>query len=219
MIHVGETGGLRVAIVDDEAIARSRLRRLLNSVGGSRIKVALECGSAEEFLSSGPYAALDAAFVDIEMPGRDVLDAIESWPGTMPHVVVVSAHPQHALRAFNARAIDYLTKPVSEARLREALDRAYTYRPIPTSADGADKHITRVVHLTRRQGEILDLLAADKSNKEIARVLAVSPFTIRNHLTVLYRLFGVQCRRTLLASALQLGAVEPSDGELWAKTL
>lgn len=217
MVEVSEIGGLRVAIVDDEPIARSRLRRLLNSVGESRIQVALECGSAEEFLSSGPDAALDAAFVDIEMPGGDGLDAIENWPGVKPHMVVVSAHPQHALRAFNARAIDYLTKPVSEARLREALDRAYTYRPTLISGHGADRPPVRIIDLTPRQREILQLLADRRSNKEIARLLAVSPFTVRNHLSVLYRLFGVQSRRSLLASALQLGAVEPSNGGLWAR--
>lgn len=191
--------GLRVAVVDDERLARSRMRRLLSAVGGGAVNVVLECGTADEFLSHGPGAGLDAAFVDIEMPGGDAFDALRRWPGEPPQIVIVTAHPQHALRAYDARAIDYLTKPVCPDRLRLALDRAHTYRlkSLRGYALGSAGLLSDA-SLTSRQIEILRLVAEQRSNKEIGRALNLSHFTVRNHLSALYRLFGVEGRRALM---------------------
>lgn len=207
MIESAYVDGLRVAIVDDEPIARSRLGRLLSLVGGPSIEVVLECGTAQEFLALGPTTKLDLAFVDIEMPGGDGLDAVTQWTATpRPQVVVVTAHHEHALRAFDARAIDYLTKPVIESRLREALDRAYAYRQSthrPLHSLAATDFC-----LTARQVQILQLLSEQRSNKEIGRALALSHFTVRNQLSALYRMFGVETRHALLARAAETGAFE-----------
>lgn len=211
MVQGAIVDGLRVAVVDDEPIARSRLSRLLSRVGGPSVKVVLECGTADEFLSVGPMSALDAAFVDVEMPGGDGLDAVTRWPGRRPQFIIVTAHEEHALRAFNARAIDYLTKPVSESRLRDSLDRAYAYRlrslirhSQTASAAPSD------VALTSRQVEILRLVSDQRSNKEIGRALELSHFTVRNHLSALYRLFGVNRRRDLMVRASAAGALLPA---------
>lgn len=214
MFQESSVDGLRVAVVDDEPLARSRMVRLLASVGGPSVQVVLECGSADEFLSRGPQATLDAAFVDVEMPGGDGLEAVSRWSGRRPQIIVVTAHLEHALRAFEARAIDYLTKPVSEVRLRQALDRAYTYRqnalqnrshPPAGAVSGPA--------LTSRQLEILTLVAEHRSNKEIGRALNLSHFTVRNHLSALYRLFGVDGRRGLMDRAARAGAMPAPDRE------
>lgn len=214
LFQASRVDGLRVAVVDDEPLARSRMNRLLSSVGGPSVQVVLECRSAEEFLSRGPQATLDAAFVDVEMPGGDGLEAVTRWPGRRPQIIVVTAHQEHALRAFEARAIDYLTKPVSEVRLRQALDRARAYR---LNALLSQSHslagATPGPALSSRQLEILALVAENRSNKEIGRALNLSHFTVRNHLSTLYRLFGVDGRRGLMDRAAQARAVRPHDRE------
>lgn len=207
LVQSAYVDGLRVAVVDDEPIARSRLSRLLSVVGGPSIEVVLQCGTAHEFLALGPTAMLDVAFVDIEMPGGDGLDAVTGWTAAQrPQMVIVTAHHEHALRAFDARAIDYLTKPVLEGRLREALDRAYAYRPsthqLPKSTALPD------ICLTSRQVQMLQLLSKRRSNKEIGRALELSHFTVRNQLSALYRLFGVDRRHDLLVRAAATGALE-----------
>lgn len=191
---------LRVAVVDDESIARARLIRMLKLVGGDSIEIVLECATAKEFLAQGPSAALDAAFVDIEMPGQDGLKAVEDWPGQRPQIVIATAHVQHALRAYNAYAIDYLTKPIVEERLEATVKRLQAYRPTASGMPGAEASTS----LTARQLEILRLVADRKSNKEIGRALYISPFTVRNHLSALYRLFGVSSRCDLPLSDLRL---------------
>lgn len=201
------------------------MRRLLSAVGGGSVNVVLECGTADEFLSYGPEARLDAAFVDIEMPGGDGLEAVRRWPGRPPQIVIVSAHPQYAMRAFNARAIDYLTKPVCPDRLRLALDRADTYRlrSLLGHSRGAVSLLSNAA-LTSRQIEILRLVAEQRSNKEIGRALNLSHFTVRNHLSALYRLFGVAGRRGLVdhmtrasAPAIPMDAPRISGESGWTR--
>lgn len=209
LVQRAHIDGLRVAVVDDEPIARMRLGRLLSVVGGPSVQVVLECGTAEEFLSSGPGAKLDAAFVDIEMPGGDGLDAVARWPGRPPQIVIVTAHQEHALRAFDARAIDYLTKPVSENSLREALDRACAYRLRTLLRRSQTGPALAGVALSSRQVEILRLVSDRRSNKEIGRILELSHFTVRNHLSALYRLFGVDGRHDLLVRASAAGVLRP----------
>ncbi|MEP7262265.1 MAG: LytTR family DNA-binding domain-containing protein [Usitatibacter sp.] len=115
---------LRVAIVDDEPLARARLRRLLQTLGGVNLEIACECADGDELLQVAAAQPLDALFLDIEMPGGDGFSVLDRWPGPRPVVVFVTAYGEHGVRAFDARAIDYLMKPVSPERLRETLDRA-----------------------------------------------------------------------------------------------
>ncbi len=114
---------LRVAIVDDEPLARARLRRLLRKIGYGQFEIALECVDAEELLAAARRMSLDVLFLDIEMPGADGFSALARWQGPRPQVVFVTAYQEHGVRAFDARATDYLMKPVSAERLRDSLDR------------------------------------------------------------------------------------------------
>jgi two-component system LytT family response regulator len=113
---------LRAVVVDDEPLARARLRRLLAQ--HPEVEVLADCGSGEESIATLQELRPDVAFLDIRMPdmdGFDVLDAL--GPQRPPQVVFVTAYSEHAVRAFEARALDYLLKPVSAERLRQALDR------------------------------------------------------------------------------------------------
>jgi len=116
---------LKVLIVDDEDLARLRMRSLLADCASPAAEVAGEAGSAAEALHwlSTNYA--DLVLLDINMPGLDGLQLAERLRASRhpPRIVFVTAHADHALKAFEIDAVDYLTKPVRRARLQEALVR------------------------------------------------------------------------------------------------
>jgi len=111
---------LRAVLADDEPLARRRLARLLKEAG---IEVLAELpGSAEvlAWFNSGQDA--DVLFLDIQMPGLSGLEVLAELAAPPP-VVFVTAHVQYAIQAFEAAAVDYLLKPVTEDRLGRTLDR------------------------------------------------------------------------------------------------
>lgn len=124
---------LRVAIVDDERLARNRLRRLLRTIDDKNITVTLECADATELLECAATAHIDALFLDIEMPGGDAFDILQRWRGPRPEVVLITAYANYGVRAFDFRVIDYLLKPVSAERLKETITRLRERRPINAS--------------------------------------------------------------------------------------
>jgi two-component system response regulator AlgR len=116
---------LRVLLVDDEALARLRLRALLSDGSEPATEVIGEAGDAASALALLRDQACDLLLLDIGLPGRDGLQLAAALRGMPrpPAVVFVTAHAEHALRAFELEAVDYLTKPVSRDRLRSALQR------------------------------------------------------------------------------------------------
>ena len=117
---------LKVLLVDDEALARSRLRRLLGDCSAPGAWVAGEAGNATDALESLRRERFDVALLDIHMPGADGLalaQTLRTLPGA-PMVVFVTAHAEHAVAAFELDAADYLTKPVRLERLQQALQKA-----------------------------------------------------------------------------------------------
>ncbi len=116
---------LRVLIVDDEPLARARLRTLLGDCHAPAALVCGEAGSAAEAMSVLQHERFDLALLDIHMPGSDGLvlaNGLRALPQP-PAVVFVTAYAQHALQAFDVEAIDYLTKPVRLQRLQHALQK------------------------------------------------------------------------------------------------
>jgi two-component system LytT family response regulator len=112
---------LRALVADDEPMARTRLRRLLERDGG--IEVVAECGDGEATLAALQEARPDLAFLDIRMPALDGFQVLQRIDRTRTQVVFVTAHADHAVRAFDEHATDYLLKPLTEARLQTALRR------------------------------------------------------------------------------------------------
>lgn len=129
---------LRAAIVDDEPLARSRLRRLLSKVAGPDVQIVAECVDVDELLHAAKNIHVDVLFLDIELPGGNGFTALRRWNGPAPLVVFVTAYEQHALQAFADRALDYLLKPVSADRLRETLSRLQERIPSARSGHGGD---------------------------------------------------------------------------------
>jgi len=115
---------LRLMIVDDEPLARMRLRGLLADLA-LPVNVAGEAGSAAEALHLLSRAPVDAVLLDIHMPGSDGLALARRLRqcDPAPAVVFVTAHAEHALQAFEIDAVDYLTKPVRLERLQAALQK------------------------------------------------------------------------------------------------
>ena len=113
---------IRVVIADDEPLARLRLRRLLAAMPD--IEVVAECASGIEVMQLLPDCPCDLLFLDVQMPGADGFQALEHVVARPRAVVFVTAYAEHAVRAFDVQAVDYLLKPVSAERLLQAVERA-----------------------------------------------------------------------------------------------
>ncbi len=114
---------IRALLVDDEALARRRLRSLLRDEPD--IEIVGECGDGGSAVQEIEALEPDLVFLDVQMPeadGFDVLDAVGTR--TMPVVIFVTAYDGYALRAFEVHALDYLLKPFSRDRFEAALSRA-----------------------------------------------------------------------------------------------
>jgi two-component system, LytTR family, response regulator len=110
-----------VAVVDDEPVARRRIVRLLGSY--REIDVVAECAHTSALAEVMRTRAIDAIFVDIEMPGTSGLEAVRRMREPRPSVVFVTAYSEYAANAFDVDATDYLVKPVSRERLDVAVCR------------------------------------------------------------------------------------------------
>jgi two-component system, LytTR family, response regulator len=128
---------LRVLICDDELMARKRVLRLLGELPG--IEATMECASGEEVLATLREEDVDVAILDVQMPDMNGLETVMKMPEDRPYIVFLTAHPEHAVSAFEVGAVDYLLKPVDAARLARALERARRFLDQGPSAEtGAD---------------------------------------------------------------------------------
>jgi two-component system, LytTR family, response regulator AlgR len=141
---------MKVLIVDDEALARLRLRSLMDAKPGLTSEVIIdavhEASDAHEAWALLREQAIDVLLLDIRMPGPDGLRLaarLKQLP-TPPAVVFVTAHAEHALKAFELEAVDYLTKPVRRERLQAALQRVQQ-RLNAAGAAGAARTATAAV--------------------------------------------------------------------------
>jgi two-component system LytT family response regulator len=150
---------LRTLLADDEAPARQRLRRLLDPlVEAGRVSVVGEAADGVEALAVLEEEPVDLLFLDIQMPELDGFAVLDRLPPTnRPAVVFTTAYDQYALRAFDANAVDYLLKPIEEARLEEAVRRVEGRR----DGDGAGRHA-----MQERLAELLEYL--DRQSFEAA---------------------------------------------------
>lgn len=116
---------LRALIVDDELLARSRMRTLLEQCPAPGVRVDGEAANAAQALALLARQAFDVALLDIHMPGTDGMALAHRMAGTpgAPAVIFVTAHAAHALQAFDLEAVDYVTKPVRLSRLTLALQK------------------------------------------------------------------------------------------------
>src|SRR3954470_14757264 len=110
-------------IADDEPLARERVRSLLQDEPD--VEIVAECADGAQALKETQKRQPDLLFLDVQMPrlnGLEVLEALS--PGPMPVVIFTTAHDEHAIRAFEFSALDYLLKPFTEARFKMSLQKA-----------------------------------------------------------------------------------------------
>ena len=132
-------GPLRAAIVDDEPLARARLRRLL--ANEEAVAIVAEFGDGISAAEGLQAIAVDVVFLDVRMPQVDGFAMLQRLPAAQrPRVVFVTAYSEHAVQAFDARAIDYLVKPVAQDRLHESLQRVRAQLATPATSHGVLPH-------------------------------------------------------------------------------
>jgi two-component system LytT family response regulator len=114
---------IRALIVDDEPLARERVRSLLSAERD--VEIVRECATGKEAVAAVRELRPDLLFLDIQMPGMSGFDVLrELERSAMPLVIFVTAYDQHALKAFEVHALDYLLKPFKQARFQQTLHRA-----------------------------------------------------------------------------------------------
>jgi two-component system, LytTR family, response regulator len=145
---------IRAVIVDDEPLARLRIRSLLAEV--EDVEVVAECANGREAIQAIEESPPDLLFLDIQMPELDGFDVLRSiGVGRVPVVIFVTAYDQFALRAFEAHALDYLLKPFDDERFEAALQRA---RERIHQQQGGD--------LDRRLRALLEGMRGDPGNRQ-----------------------------------------------------
>lgn len=141
---------IRALIVDDEPLARDRIASLLREE--SDVEIIGQCADGKSAAAAIQEQAPDLVFLDVQMPGMtgfDVLRAVD--PEKLPLVIFVTAYDQHALKAFEVHALDYLLKPVGKERLTEALNNARKQLQHPSEAMFQRRVLDLLAELDSRQ--------------------------------------------------------------------
>lgn len=164
---------IRAIIADDEPLARSRLRSLLAREPDGELVA--ECADGDAAVAAVRQHRPDVLFLDVQMPGRDGFGVLEALAGEpLPQVVFVTAYDQHALRAFEARALDYLLKPFKQSRFEETVRRVrerLAARPGPSPGPDPDlsRQLRELLAESRPAAPTLSRLAV-KTNERITFV-------------------------------------------------
>ena len=132
---------LRALIIDDEELARKRLRKLLQDFK-SELEVIDEAGNGEEAIEKIEAAHPDIIFLDIQMPGYDGFEVVRRLH-VKPFIVFVTAYDEYALKAFEENSVDYLLKPIDMKRLEKAVEKLR--RVFNTPAPHLNEHVERLL--------------------------------------------------------------------------
>jgi two-component system, LytTR family, response regulator len=150
----------RTLIVDDEPLAREGIRARLRALGG--FEVVAECGGGHAAIAAIRSEAPDVVFLDVQMPLMDGFAVVaEIGAEQMPATVFVTAHDRYALRAFDARAIDYVLKPIDDARFARAVE-SVRQRLVDARASGVAR-------------QLVDLLADVRASPPAVKVAPPAP--------------------------------------------
>lgn len=185
-----------VFMADDETGARLHLKSLLASYPEFQVSPCAASGTeALERLGRGGY---DLAFLDIGMPGHTGIEVIRSLKASgrpLPYVIFVTAYTNHGAEAYDLGAVDYLVKPVSEARLATALERFRRFAGPGGLAEGVADNLEGALigryGLTAREAAICNLVRDGLVREEIQERLGLSAGTMKTHLSPVYEKFGL----------------------------
>jgi two-component system LytT family response regulator len=154
---------IRALIVDDEPLARKRIRSLLAQ--DSSVDVIGECSDGYKAVSSINELTPDLVFLDVQMPAMDGFDVIKTiGPERMPTVIFVTAYDQYALKAFEVNALDYLLKPFNRSRFQKTLERA---KAMIRQTGNVNNQLLSLLGDLRREQEIPDRFIIKSSGRVV----------------------------------------------------
>jgi NarL family two-component system response regulator LiaR len=203
---------IRVLSVDDHEIMRGGVRFSL--LAFDDLELVGEAQRGEDAVKLCQETAPDVVLVDMKMPGMDGIQTTAAIRAACPdlQVLILTSFHDHELvrRAMKAGAVGYLLKDASKEELAAAIRSASAGRTI-ISPEAADDLVEQTplaeIELTEREREVLTLLAKGLSNKEIARQLSRSPFTVRHHVSQLIEKLGAANRAEVAAIGVQRGLI------------
>jgi two-component system response regulator AlgR len=225
---------MHLLIVDDEPLARQRLRGLVEGLVAADATLGIvsvaEAGDADAALAALQATPADLVLLDIQLPGRDGLrlaPALQALPQP-PLVVFVTAHGEHALRAFELQALDYLTKPVKRERLHATLQRAVQQRALVRGVLPAV--VPEPVLVVSERGRVLrlpvrEVLLLKAEQKYVTLRTAQQAYVLDDSLADLERRLGpgfVRVHRNALVAVAAIRALQQQpagddgDGDGWA---
>jgi two-component system response regulator NreC len=218
-----------VLIADDHAVLRAGLRMLLEAQ--SDMEVAGEAGDGEEVVRKTRELRPDVVLMDLSMPGPHssvvIRQALEAWPATRVLVLTMHDDSSYFAAAMAAGAAAYVIKKVADSELLLAIRAVQAGRtfvdvtqgagPLPDAIRGGGTRLKPPKALSRREGEVLRLLAQGNSNQQIADQIRVSVKTVETYRTRLREKLGLHGRAELYRFAVESGlldtdSVGPSGG-------
>lgn len=191
---------MRILIVEDEPLIAQRLERLLREIAGSEITSVSRCASAEAAETLLAAHDVDVVFLDLNLNGRDGFELVQDAATKAFHTVVVSAHTERAVDAFEIGVLDFVAKPFGADRIAKTIERlrgARAKHPAKTLALHSAGRIQLIpvadVAYVRAAGSYAELVLRDGStrvhSKSLDRLLDVLPVTFeRVHRSYLVRI-------------------------------
>jgi len=222
---------LRALVVDDEALARARLRTLLGDCTAQAVQVVGDAANAVQAMECLARVPVDVALLDIHMPGVDglALAATMRSLACPPAVVFITAHAEHAVQAFELEAVDYLTKPVRLERLQSAMEKVQRFLAArgTQQADDAGEDALLIQDRHRTERVPLRLVLYFKAELKYITVRTSTRSYILdgslNDLEVRYAERFLRVHRNALVARRAMRAIEkhddPQEGEGWAVRL
>lgn len=203
---------IRVLIVDDHPVVREGLRAVLEDT--KEMEVVGEAGSAEEALSSVERALPDIILLDLELPGMNGVDAIPRFAvaASHPRVIILTAYDteERVLAALKAGAVGYVLKGAPAGEIAQAIRAvagggSYLTPRVAARVVAQVNAPRRSGLLSARERQVLRLVARGRSNKQIARDLAITERTVKFHMTSIFNKLGADNRAQAIAIAAQRG--------------
>lgn len=209
---------MKILVVDDHALVREGLRQVLKGLDEAvEVLEAPHCARAFELADQHPD--LDLVLLDYHLPDLNGLDALQIFGKEHPELPIImlsgSVNPQIMRQVMAKGAAAFLTKSGLSHELLTVLQLVLdgeVYTPpemAPNASALAGSASSPNLQLTPRQEEVLYLLLDGSSNKDISRVLQLSEETVKNHITGIFRCFGVQSRIQAVIAATQWGYAKP----------
>jgi DNA-binding NarL/FixJ family response regulator len=211
-------GMIRVLIADDHAIFRTALREILESRAG--MEVVAEAGDSHEAIELSRKLEPDVLLLDVTMPGRPGIEAVEEVRRLAPKVriLMLTAHPedQYALRCLKAGADGYMIKGAAFDQLIEAIRRIHGGGKY-VSPQLAERIAVNLAHgseipshqdLSNREFEVMRLLGSGRTVSQIAEELCLSPKTVSTYRARLLEKLGLKNTAEIVQYALREGLVE-----------